>query len=79
MILSPSPHRCPAAAHPGIGTQPKQLLDPESPLLTPVLPERYVHSLRFFLDRIYPREYLTTFFPEYVAVWDIYDGVHLMQ
>ena len=45
----------------------------------PVLPERYVHSLRFFLDGINPRKYPTTFFPEYVAVWDIYAGAHLVQ
>jgi hypothetical protein len=45
----------------------------------PILPERYLHSLRSFLDGIKPRKHLIAFFLEYVAVGDIYGGAHLVQ
>jgi hypothetical protein len=38
----------------------------------PILPKRYLHSLRFFLDGISPRKYPTTFFLECTAVEAVY-------
>src|SRR4029450_11924032 len=38
----------------------------------PILPKRYIHSLRFFLDGISPRKYPTTFFLECTAVEAVY-------